>query len=69
MTYEEAMNLVARGGVVSMDGVNIYMSVNFLSGMAGKLVTSDNFWNETVFIPSDDDIASTSWTEASIVID
>lgn len=52
-----------------MDGVNIYMSVNFLSGMAGKLVTSDNFWNETVFIPSDDDIASTRWTEASIVID
>lgn len=61
MTYEEAMNLVARGGVVTRGGKFVYMSVNFNSGMAGAFVTSDNFWNESVFIPSDDDIAADDW--------
>lgn len=65
MTYEEAMNLVARGGVVTRGGKFVYMSVNFNSGMAGKFVTSDNLRDEIEFTPSDDDLSSNQWFEPS----
>lgn len=61
MTYEEAMNLVALGGVVTRGGKFVYMSVNFNSGMAGKIVTSVGLGGDTIFEPSPDDTAATDW--------
>ncbi|HCB3279734.1 TPA: hypothetical protein MYU74_000768 [Klebsiella pneumoniae] len=61
MTYEEAMNQVAAGAAVIRGGLIVYMSVDFSSGLAGKIVTSVGLGGDTIFEPSPDDTAATDW--------
>lgn len=61
MTYEEAMNQVAAGAVVTRGGVIAYMSVDFSSGMAGNIVKLGGVMDDTLFEPSEEDSAATDW--------
>lgn len=63
VTYEEAMAVVARGGIVSRGGVVLYMGVDFARGTAGALVTATGVYGEMVYIPTDDDISADDWAE------
>ncbi|MDX6089301.1 hypothetical protein SIK63_05990 [Klebsiella sp. CN_Kp090] len=66
MTHEDAMNLVARGGVVTRGSAVIYMSVNFNSGMAGKVVRSEGFGAETLYEASEEEVNAFDWVGAYI---
>ena len=61
MTYEEAMNLVAFGGVVTRGDSVIYISVNFASGMAGKTVSLEGFGTGVLFSPTEEDVSAEDW--------
>ncbi|HBX4612867.1 TPA: hypothetical protein ACHI9W_000336 [Klebsiella pneumoniae] len=69
MTYEEAMNLVARGGVVTRGSAVIYMSVNFDSGMAGKTVRSEGFGAEALYEFSEEDADAVNWVGTYVKYD
>lgn len=69
MTYEEAMNLVACGGVVTRGSSVIYMSVNFDSGMAGKTVSLEGFGTEILFSPTGEDVNAEDWAVFTVAQD
>lgn len=69
MNYEEAMNQVAAGVAVTRGELLVYMSVDFSSGLAGKVVAPGGIGAETVFEPSDEDKAATGWELFTVVQD
>lgn len=61
MTYDDAMNQVAAGAAVTRGGLLVYMSVDFSSGLAGKIVTPGGLGVETLFEPSEEDATAIDW--------
>lgn len=62
MTYEEAMGIVAQGGVVARDGRVIYMSVDFSAGTAGKTVVLSGLMGDSIYDASSEDEGADDWT-------